>query len=106
MRKKDKGLLEILTVAPWWVGVTVAMFSFIFLRFILPLIDFENLLLNGILHNPQISWFSLIFLGPAAVSATNSFRKRRLLDRQSGIESIRNLSWQEFEELLGEAYRR
>jgi restriction system protein len=29
-----------------------------------------------------------------------------MLDRQSGIESIRALPWKQFEELLGEAYRR
>ena len=37
------------------------------------------------------------------------FRKwgrRRLLDKQSSLDSIRALPWQEFEHLVGEAYRR
>jgi restriction system protein len=34
------------------------------------------------------------------------WQRRRLLDGQSGIDSIRDLSWQEFEYLVGEAYRR
>jgi len=29
-----------------------------------------------------------------------------MLDSQTGLDSIRSLSWQEFEELVGEAYRR
>lgn len=34
------------------------------------------------------------------------WQRRGLLDAQSGLESIRTLSWQEFEHLVGEAYRR
>jgi restriction system protein len=33
-------------------------------------------------------------------------RDRTLFDRQSGIESIRSLSWQTFERMVGEGYRR
>ena len=33
-------------------------------------------------------------------------RKKKLFDQQSGLESIRSLSWKEFEELTGEAFRR
>jgi restriction system protein len=43
---------------------------------------------------------------PAPIAALNSWRKRRLLGSQKGIDSIRALGWREFEELVGEAYRR
>ncbi len=33
-------------------------------------------------------------------------RQRRLLDRQQGWETIRALTWQQFEQLVAEAYRR
>jgi restriction system protein len=33
-------------------------------------------------------------------------RKRRLFDKQNSIDTVRNLNWKEFEELVGEAYRR
>ncbi len=33
-------------------------------------------------------------------------RKRKRLDRQKSFETIRQLTWKEFEELVGEAYRR
>ena len=46
----------------------------------------------------------LIFV--AAISAFNAWRKGQLLDGQKGLETIRSISWQEFEELIGEAYRR
>ena len=49
---------------------------------------------------------ALVLLIPAPIAALNSWRKRRLLDSQKGIESIRALGWREFEQLVGEAYRR
>jgi restriction system protein len=50
--------------------------------------------------------FSVASLIAAGVSAIKSVSRRKLLDRQDGIESLRRLSWQEFEQLVGEAYRR
>ena len=35
-----------------------------------------------------------------------AFAGQQLLDRQDGLSSIRDLSWEEFERLVGEAYRR
>jgi len=55
---------------------------------------------------PSFAWLALLFLSPATASIVESVRKRKLLDRQEGIETIRSLSWREFEELLAEAYRR
>ena len=49
---------------------------------------------------------ALPFLLVAGVAWFNAYRRRRLLDQQSDIESIRNLSWQDFELLVGEAFRR
>jgi restriction system protein len=51
-------------------------------------------------------WIALFLLLPAPISAYHSWRKRKLLDKQKGLDSIRSLSWREFEQLVGEAYRR
>lgn len=42
----------------------------------------------------------------AAISFLESRRRRRLLDVQSGLDSIAAMSWREFELLVGEAFRR
>ncbi len=42
----------------------------------------------------------------AAGRWVRSFRDRRMLNRQTGIDSIRRLSWEDFERLVGEAYSR
>lgn len=49
---------------------------------------------------------ALVFLLPAPLSLLNATRKRVLLDKQTGLKTIKELSWKSFEELVGEAYRR
>ncbi len=49
---------------------------------------------------------ALVLLIPAPVAALRQWRERRLLDSQEGLATIRTLSWQRFETLVGEAYRR
>jgi restriction system protein len=43
---------------------------------------------------------------PVPFSLFNARRKRQQLDAQQDINTIRDLSWHQFEELMGEAYRR
>lgn len=47
-----------------------------------------------------------ILLVVAAVSAYFQFRKGRLLERQTGLDSVGELSWRQFESLVSEAFRR
>ncbi|MDO8736592.1 MAG: restriction endonuclease [Thermoleophilia bacterium] len=98
MAKKNEGLLDLLLdfliKLPWWVSICIAVIgAMVFM-----------------LMAPQSLWlaimFAFCFLIVAGGSALISARKRRLLDRQKSIESIRSLEWKQFEELLGEAFRR
>ena len=47
-----------------------------------------------------------VVLAAGLTAAIKKAERRQLHDRQRGIESIRELSWVEFEQLVGEAYRR
>jgi len=49
---------------------------------------------------------SCMLIFAAAISAFNAWRKGELLEQQKGVGTLRKISWQEFEELVGEAYRR
>ncbi|MCB2141462.1 DUF2034 domain-containing protein [bacterium] len=107
MAKKNENLFYLLTILPWWVSVGLAVFAYVTLKWILPSIEFENPLFRGMVPAAaQNAWIAAFLLIPALISGAESARKRQLLDRQSNIASIRELSWKEFEELLGEAYRR
>jgi restriction system protein len=108
MARKNETILNLLAEAPWWVSVVVAGAAFLALRYILPGISGDNLVLKVVARTAPVvaPWVSLVLLLPAPISAYHSWRKRKLLDNQKGLESIRSLSWKEFEELVGEAYRR
>ena len=107
MAKNDDDIFELLVELPWWIGVCTAAVVFVALRFVVPSIAFENPVFKVVASvAPQFAWLAVFFLIPAGISALASFRKRELLDRQSGIDSIRSLSWRKFEELTAEAYRR
>lgn len=47
----------------------------------------------------------LVFAGVSGLIYLVQQKSRRLLDQQVDLESIRALSWQKFEQLVGEAYR-
>lgn len=107
MRKRDDNIFDLLALFPWWVSVIVAGVFYVGLRFVIPQITFTNQVAKSFaLVLPNLAPLFWIFLIPGGISLYHSFRKRKQFDKQSGLESIRALSWKEFEELLGEAYRR
>jgi restriction system protein len=107
-RRKNDDILSVLVELPWWVSVLVSGFAYLFLSTIFPAIASDRVALAGVAQGaPELALlFALVLLLPAPISYLNSRRKRRLLDSQTDIASIRSLGWRQFEELLGEAYRR
>lgn len=108
MPKKQENIVTLLLLCPWWVNVGLAAVVYAALKLVVPHIEFQNPVFKGMAGVvPKFAGVASIFLLLlAGISAINSARKRELLNRQSGIDSIRALSWKEFEELLAEAYRR
>ncbi len=103
-------LLEDLSHCPWWVSVGVAVVVYTALGVALPMYCSGgdcHLVVQAI---AQLEWLPLslaaLFLIPACQSVFRRFKSRRLLHRTRSIESIRSLPWKEFENLLGEYYRR
>lgn len=115
-RQQDDSILDtifdLLKMAPIWVGPVMAVAVFILLHYVFPLLmpAKQSGVDAGILWRPLFSMLSWVFAGAVLLAWVMAevwkLFNRRLLDSQSGIESIRTLSWQEFERLIGEAYRR
>lgn len=106
MPRKKMELSDHLMAAPWWVSILVGVLVFILFRVVFPMLLVGSYKLLGAMVSQWAPYLAAVFLLPAAWSAFHSLRKRQMLDRQTSLESIRRLSWKEFEELLGEAYRR
>jgi len=116
MAKKNESILDLLALFPWWISVALSGISYLILKYFIPSIEIQQkgpadmtyMLFKGLANAapslaPIIALFLLI---PAPISVINSWRKRKLLDKQESIDTVRNLNWKEFEELVGEAYRR
>jgi restriction system protein len=108
MPRQSDNILNILTTLPWWVSVVTASFVYVAMAFLLPALAGDNIFASGLAQAtpPLAPYGFLLFLMPTPISLFNSWRKRKQLDVQQGITSIRDLSWQHFEQLVGEAYRR
>ncbi|MDE2058241.1 MAG: restriction endonuclease [candidate division NC10 bacterium] len=109
MSRRVEDILYDLASLPWWVSVCLSIIVYIGMKFGGPAMFAGQGMLQGIIGDgisKMAGIVAIIFLIPAPISFLNSLRKRKLLDRQDGIESIRALPWKEFEELLAEAYRR
>ena len=114
-RSRDEGffddLYEMLLVLPTWVGPQLALLLFLFLRFLIPAIfgggekPDAGTVVAGVAKGVALPVAALV-LFIWLLAEVQKWRRRRLLDAQSGLPSIRDLSWQEFEHLVGEAYRR
>ena len=108
MAKRDDGLVELIALLPWWVNLLLAPLAYVLVSEVAP-----AALRDGLLSPAFAQFFTLLgmflaglFVLGAGFSFFNVKRKQRLLERQTGLDSIRALGWREFEELVAEAYRR
>lgn len=108
MSRRNKGILELLTELPWWIGVIFSAISYIGLKWIIPAIKINDPFLKGFSQAlPNMAeTVAIILLIPALISAFHAWRKKRLLDDLNVKNSIRDLSWKEFEEIIAEMFRR
>lgn len=107
-RRKREDIFDVLTTLPWWISVVVAGIAYVFFRWVFPAFAGQSFMLKAMVQAVQANalLFACLFLIPAPVAFFNASRRRKLLDSQTGIESIRAMSWQDFELLVGEAFRR
>jgi restriction system protein len=93
--RRNSDWVDQLVLAPWWLAFSLAVLTYVFLPVFLPA-GFRLVTLP----------VAFVFVCLAGLSVLRSWKNRWLLDRQSGLDSILQLSSKAFENLLGEAYRR
>jgi restriction system protein len=95
MARRKSTLVDDLVFLPWWVSVGLALAAFLVMPAALP---------HSMAGLPPIIAVFLMLI--AGISALRTWKTARMLEQQTGIDSIRELPWKRFEDLLGEAYRR
>src|SRR4051794_25833503 len=95
MARRKTSWADELVLLPWWVSLALAVFAWLFLPAVLP---------------PPMRGLSpiatMFFLAMTCISALRPWKTASLLDEQTGLDSLRELPWKRFEDLLGEGYRR
>lgn len=108
MRRQKESLGEILFKAPWWVSAAIGVAAFGGLRWGLPAWagsdNTRQLFAKGIV--PLAPLALLIFGVISAGSIWFGQHRRRLVDSQTSLETLRNTPWKQFEFMVAEAYRR
>ena len=95
------------------MGPALAATLFLLLRFVCPLLlpaAKPGSVDGGLLFRPMFATFAwlatIIVLAAWVVAECYKLINRRLLDSRTDLASLCDISWQKFEELVGEAYRR
>lgn len=108
MKRLNDRFSGVLVLLPWQLLTTLAALVFVALHALPALVTPSAPAVSGLAQAaPTLAPWAA---GALLVLATASYLRRRsrsrLLDAQTGIDSIRRLSWQQFEQLVSEYYRR
>lgn len=108
MSKKSPSLLIVFSYLPWWASVVAGIVVYICLTYILPGTITENqIFLMVVAAGKNVAvWFSLMFLLPAVASIVRRRKRKKLVEHQKIIQTLRETSWSDFEVLVGEVFRR
>lgn len=115
MAKRTKSGFEQIAAMPWWLGILIGLIGYVAIRHGIGwyFASSDNPVLHGLgnvatsgIYAP-LAWMLLIGCWLAALASfLGRGRRRQLLDNQTGIDSLRRMSWRQFEQLAGEAFRR
>ena len=105
--RNDMVLRRVLAV-PWSLVLTCAPVAYVLVAYVLPAAagasPFRPILERLGRQFALVTTGAIVLI--ALLLAFSQRRGRRLLDQQTGLDSIRRLTWLEFERLVGGAYRR
>ena len=98
-------LIDITSELPWWAGVVLAIVSYVLITIYAASYGTNNHLIGLFAAFFKVI-IPLAFILSAIISAVKQWKRVSIFKRQTGIESIRNLTWYQFELLISEAFRR
>lgn len=112
MSRRRKGpvedLFEYFVKLPFWVAILGASFFYVFLRFVAPLLAGTSLTGKALAPvGPIVApWVAAAILAAGLLGVGKRLWKRFLLSRATSAQALRQMSWPDFELLVGEAFRR
>lgn len=92
--RRHSRLADDLVLAPWWVSAGLAVVVLIVLPAMLPYVA------------PFAFIIAIVLFFLSGVSVLRKWKTSRMLESQTSIDSLRQIPWKRFEDLIAEAYRR
>ncbi|MBU2977092.1 DUF2034 domain-containing protein [Alteromonas sp. C1M14] len=108
MPKNKATFIDLLVELPWWMSVLVSVIAYVMMAHVLPSIQTDNQITSMVFKAFVIPapYIAAMILLAAPFAFLNARRRAKQLDTQRNIQSVRELHWRNFEELVAEAYRR
>ena len=108
MARRRESLVDVLLVLPWWASVLIAAMVFALLKFAAPLYFASSPYTGGIgtVAKNNAALVAGFFLLIGSLSFIRALFIKRKFNSLASIEHVRQLSWRQFESIVGEAFRR
>jgi restriction system protein len=106
--RRRESLVDALLVLPWWASVIVAATLFVLLKFAAPVYFASSPYTAGIgtVAKNNAALVAGFFLLIGSLSFIRAIFIRRRFNSLASIDLVRQLSWRQFESIVGEAFRR
>jgi len=106
--RKRENIFDVLLTLPWWASLVAAVVVFILFKYLVPAMvlgdRFLGMLAGGLKR--AAPYIAILLLAIAPVAYLRRLLRRRFLGGQADLDSLCAMSWQQFERLVGEGFRR
>ncbi len=115
MARRNQGGIDTVASMPWWIGIALGLLGYIAIRhgigwYLSAAGNPYSAGLAKFAGSDALAPLAWMLMAGCWIGALISFvgraRRHKLLDGQTGIDSVRQMSWRQFEQLTGEAFRR
>jgi restriction system protein len=115
MARRRQGGIDVVASLPWWIGIVLGVFGYLALRhgigwYFAATGNPALSAIGKVAGSDAIAPLAWMLLAGCWIGALFAFlgraQRRKLLDSQTGVDSLRQISWRQFEQLAGEAFRR
>jgi len=107
MKRPRKTLSDYLAIAPWWISVLIAAFTYVLLRYMLPpFFDDPAIEAPASLLRFLAPYIAALLLIPLPFALFHREEHRILVESERKLDKLRDLELPQFAELLADGYRR
>jgi restriction system protein len=107
-RRRLQNIIDVVMGLPWWASLIAALGAFILLKYVVPALasgsHFLGMIAGGLKRAAPYLAILLLAIAPAAY--LRQLFRGRLLDGETELDSLRAMSWQDFERLVSDGFQR